>query len=432
MSNSHLMVDGFNSQPLLLILIGGHLATAPRPQKEAAAARNSGFRVQIRGVWWDDRLAAEDLELANDIGVEFAPIIDLRRRDFSTLLLKVKQRLARQVFAYVGFETRRALGIGGPEMLNEALRIRPDLTMVHSEAGLWVGDQLSQRKFRVGVDFEDWFSEDLPLVERKVRPLRLLKSLERKLLREAKLTLTTTRAMAEALAVVAQTSRLPEVIPNCFPWKKAPHFVVDPKESRGSSALSFYWFSQTIGPGRGLENLAAALMQVTGDWELHLRGELRTHQLWYEAAFPLMIRDRVKLHCPVTNAELPLASASHDVGLALEEPHCPSRDLTATNKVFEYMRCGLAVIVTRTAGQEEVMSVCPGVGWLVPPSDVEALREALQSCIDNRELVKKAGECALIAASNQWAWESFEGKMADLLRRAAFDDAQSETLNSIS
>jgi hypothetical protein len=36
-----------------LILTGGHLATAPRPQKEAAAAVAAGFRVMIRGIWWD-------------------------------------------------------------------------------------------------------------------------------------------------------------------------------------------------------------------------------------------------------------------------------------------------------------------------------------------------------------------------------------------
>ena len=409
-------------KPTLLIFIGGHLSTAPRPQKEAAAAIKAGFRVMIRGTWWDDRLTDEDLALAASIGADFAPVIDLRKRDSSTILLKLRQRLAREACARLGWEIARALGIGAPEMLKEALRIKPDLTMVHSEAGLWVGDQMLKRGFRVGVDFEDWFSEDLPMADRKGRPLGLLKGLERKLLREASLTLTTTQVMAEALAKDAGTKRLPEVIPNCFPWSKAPRSETGTQDTRSPTTRSFYWFSQTIGPGRGLETLGAALMQVRGDWELHLRGDLRNYQTWFESAFPSMIRDRVKLHGPVSNAELPLASSSHDVGLALEEPHCPSRDLTATNKIFEYLRCGLAVIATQTAGQEEVMSACPDVGWRVPPGDVEALRGALQSCINDRESVMKARESALVAASSQWAWESFEGKMADLLRKAASDD----------
>jgi glycosyltransferase involved in cell wall biosynthesis len=422
MSSSHLSVGALNSQPVLLILIGGHLATAPRPQKEAAAAIKSGCRVMIRGIWWNDRLADEDLALAASIGAEFAPVIDLRKRDRSTLLLKLKQRLAREVCSRFAWESSRALGIGAPEMLKEALRIKPDLTMVHSEAGLWVGDQLVQRGFRVGVDFEDWFSEDLPMADRKGRPLGLLKRLERKLLREASLKLTTTQVMAEALAKDAGTKRLPEVIPNCFPWSKAPRSGTGTQDMRSPTARSFYWFSQTIGPGRGLETLGKALAQVQGDWELHLRGDLRNYQSWFETNFPALIRDRIKLHGPVSNAELPSASSGHDVGLALEEPHCASRDLTATNKIFEYLRCGLAVIATQTAGQEEVMSACPDVGWRVPPGDVEALRGVLQSCIDNRDLVMKARESALVAASSRWAWESFEGKMTDLLRKAASDN----------
>jgi glycosyltransferase involved in cell wall biosynthesis len=304
--------------------------------------------------------------------------------------------------------------------------------MVHSEAGLWVGDQLLQRGFKVGVDFEDWFSEDLPLADRKGRPLGLLKGLERKLLCEAHLTLTTTQVMAEALAKDAETKRLPEVIPNCFPLSKAPRSETGTQDTRSPTTRSFYWFSQTIGPGRGLETLGAALMQVQGDWELHLRGDLRNYQSWFETNFPALIRDRIKLHGPVSNAELPLASSCHDVGLALEIPYCGNKDLTASNKIFEYLRCGLAVIATQTAGQEEVMSACPDVGWRVPPGDVEALRGVLQSCINDRESVMKARECAVVAASSRWAWESFEGKMADLLRKAASDGETRVSLNSIS
>lgn len=423
-------MSALSCQPLLLILIGGHLATAPRPQKEAAAARREGFRVVIRGVWWDDRLADEDLALASSIGVQFAPVIDLRSRDFTTSLLRLKQRLAREICWRFGWVTTRALGIGPPEMLREALKIRPDLTMVHSEAGLWVGKELLQRGLKVGVDFEDWFSEDLPISNQKLRPFSRLKGLERALLREADLTLTTTKAMAEALALDAETTRVPKVIPNCFPWKTAPHLALSVDDSRSCSALSFYWFSQTIGPGRGLETLGAALMEVKGEWELHLRGDLRTYRSWFESAFPRKIRDRVKLHGPVSNAELPSASSGYNVGLALELPYSSNKNLTASNKIFEYLRCGLAVIVTRTKGQLEIMSGCPDVGWLVPPGDVEALRVTLQNCIDNRKLVQRARACALLAASEQWAWESFETKLAKFLRSAALGDEPRVSLDS--
>ena len=52
----------------------------------------------------------------------------------------------------------------------------------------------------VGVDMEDWFSEDLPLEARTHRPVRLFRNLERKLLTLGKYFACPSRAMSEALA----------------------------------------------------------------------------------------------------------------------------------------------------------------------------------------------------------------------------------------
>ncbi len=40
----------------ILILIGGHLRTAPRPQKEAETLANAGHEVTVRGFWFDPKL----------------------------------------------------------------------------------------------------------------------------------------------------------------------------------------------------------------------------------------------------------------------------------------------------------------------------------------------------------------------------------------
>jgi glycosyltransferase involved in cell wall biosynthesis len=301
-------------------------------------------------------------------------------------------------------------------MLREALSIKADLTMVHSEAGLWVGKQLRQRGFRVGVDFEDWFSEDLPMADRKGRPLRLLKALERTLLREANLTLTTTQVMAKAMARDAGCGRIPVAIPNCFPMVEIAKGTYGGDE-RDRLAVSFYWFSQTIGPGRGLESLALAVQQLRGQWELHLRGNLRGYDRWFEAHFPPAILRQVHVHPCVSNADLPGHSACHDVGLALEVPHCPSRDLTATNKIFEYLRCGLAVIATSTQGQQEVMDRCPSAGWMVPPDDGDALSKAMQRCLDLPSALMEAKQASLTAAETVWSWRHCQHLIASALKK---------------
>ena len=415
---------------VLVIFVGGHLATAPRAQKEAAAARVAGFRVLVRGVWRDDTLAIEDAEIARDLGIDYKPVVDLRCGDLGTRFLRLKQRLAREAFVRFGWVGPRAFGIGGPEMLREGIRIAPDLTMVHSEAGLWVGAQLLKRGFRVGVDFEDWFSEDLPLSDRNCRPVAAIRLLEHHLLSKANPVFTTTHVMAEAMAADSEWERAPMVIPNCFPWSGAPQRGKGVRDERESGAVSFYWFSQTIGPGRGLETLAHALLPLEGDWELHLRGDLRNYHAWFEANFSQEIRHRVKLHALVPNAELAERSASHDVGLALEEPYCRNKEFTASNKIFEYLRCGLAVVATDTRGQCEVMAACPDAGWVIPSGDIDALAKCLQRIIDKPKCLQSAKAKALDAAASSWAWENHSLRLKEALLACAGSQQISNARNS--
>ncbi len=385
----------------ILILIGGHLATAPRPLKEATALQSSGAKVMVRGIWWDPQLADEDVSLARQGSFDFAPAVDVNRG----IGIRVRQRLAREGFTRFGMVTPRTFGIGAPELLREARRIGADLTMVHSEAGLWVGQKLMAERRRVGVDFEDWFSHDLAESDRKGRPVAALQALERTMLRQAQCCLTTTRVLAEALAADARTSRVPSVVPNCFPAAEREAALTGARDSRAGGAVSFHWFSQTIGPGRGLETLAQSLPLLRGKWQLNLRGSLHGHSEWFEATFPPSIRSRIQILEIVPNADLLARTMSHDVGLALEEPYCASKDLTAANKLFEYMRAGLAVIATRTRGQEEVLRTIPDVGVLIDPEDPNELARAMQAMIDDPKLVQARRERAAAAAESTWSWE---------------------------
>jgi len=394
------------SSKSILILIGGHLATAPRAQKEAQALRAAGAEVAIAGTWWNDKLAAEDASLARDLGVEFKAVVDLRGGAKGRRRIRLLQRFARECFLRWRIVMPRVFGTGAPELLREATKRNADLTIVHSEAGLWVAQQLIRRGRRVGVDFEDWFSRDLMEADRRTRPVNALEALERELLRNASVCTTTTSAMAHALAEDAGTKRVPTVVMNCFSADDRRTAAAGPRDAHDDEAVSFHWFSQTIGPGRGLESLARALPLLRGRWIVTLRGALRSHSEWFERTFAPWVGSRVFVLEPVDNRELLARTMSHDVGLALEEPYCESRDLTATNKLFEYFRAGLAVIATRTRGQAEVMMQAPEAGRLVTPADHGELASAMQTVIDDRNLLHAQRKLSACAGQTTFAWES--------------------------
>ena len=395
----------------IAILIGGHLASAPRVQKEAAALRKAGAKVSVFGAWSSETLAAEDLAISKDLDVTFLAAVNYCNNNNFTV--RIKQKVSSVLFTRFGIVTPRIFGSGAPELFRAARNLRADFTMVHSEAGLWVAKKLLQEGLRVGVDFEDWFSQDLSDADRKSRPVARMQTLERYLLNNAHCCFATTQAMAVALANDAGTISLPTVIPNCFPSSGRQDAIGRAGDKRPADQVSFYWFSQTIGPGRGLEALARALPLLHGEWRLAIRGNLRGYGDWFNDNFPKHLRERIQLLDIVPNDELLACTMSHDVGLALEIPFCPSRDLTATNKIFEYLRAGLAVIATNTAGQHEVMMACPEAGEVVAPDNAVCLAAAMQRIIDKPELLRERKTFSMHAGEVTWAWERYEQSLTD-------------------
>ena len=149
--------------------------------------------------------------------------------------------------------------------------------------------------------------------------------------------------------------------------------------------LRLHWFSQTIGPGRGLELLFAALPLVRHPLQVELRGACSGENLaWLNRIIPGPIRRRVTISPPVPPWELAATVAEHDVGLALETSTIPSRDVCIPNKFFQYLASGLAVIATSTRGHREAAAPCPDACVLVEGTSPRALAGAIERFVLDR------------------------------------------------
>lgn len=400
----------------ILILIGGHLCTAPRPQKEADALAAAGHDVTVRGFWFDPELVQRDRLILAEKKWRFAPIIDFQPvHKINNFRVRLKAKIAKKKYQKFSIFSPDLLGYGATAMLQVARQTKADLTIVHSEVGLWVGNQLLNEGFRIGVDFEDWFSEDLLPSIRATRPLNKLKTFERRLAQHCLYCLTTSDALAEAFSQAYKVPK-PTVIYNTFPWKERSSINEKKLDKMNSKLPSLHWFSQTIGPGRGLENLFQALPYLQTPVEIHLRGHYpETAQQWLEQQVTDEWRDRIFIHPTVPNSELLSRIAEHDIGLALEQPEIPSRNLTITNKFFQYLQAGLAIIATETAGQKEIFQQYPEIGKLLPNNHPICLAKAIESLLKNPENLAETKAAALQAAQNKLCWE----KQVNLLLQKA-------------
>src|SRR5712691_7374347 len=97
-----------------LILIAGHLCTAPRAQKEADTLAAAGHEVVVRGTWFDDSLVERDRELMTGRQWRLDPILDLRPTSAAArsknLTVRARGRFAREMHSRFGKFSPSQLG----------------------------------------------------------------------------------------------------------------------------------------------------------------------------------------------------------------------------------------------------------------------------------------------------------------------------------
>ena len=403
----------------ILIIIIGHLCNAPRPQKEAETLANAGHDVTVAGVWFDPEFVRRDRLLMKNKKWRFEPIIDFQpHQKINNFFVRLRSRLAKEKFQKLGIFSPSLFGYGTRAMLRYALQQKADLTIVHSEGGLWVGSQLLDQGYKVGVDFEDWFSEDLLPEARASRSIKQLKSLENRLINECTYCLTTSHAMAEAMAE-AYNSKPPTVIYNTFPLEDRLQLDGKICDRQNLNIPSIHWFSQTIGQGRGLEILFQSLRHVNKPVEIHLRGNCSesSHQ-WLDSQILQEWYGQIFIHPTVPTNELLSRIAEHDIGLALEIPYCFNRQFTITNKLFQYLQAGLAVIATDTSGQREILSKYPEIGQLILNNGAIALADAINTLIENPQKLAATKKAALSVAQDSLNWENQEDSILRLFTKS--------------
>lgn len=402
----------------IVILTGNHLCHNPRVMKEATSLVQEGFDVEVLGAWSDVSLKTRDRDLLTRLPFRFTPVMDLTRSKMQRLSSRIRNKAGQLAYRIGNLQNRWQLGAVVGALGSQARRRHADLFIAHSEAGLAVARDLLHDKRRVGVDMEDWYSEDLPAEVRKRRPIRLLQELERDVLCRGVHATCPSRAMSDALTRTYGCSP-PAVTYNAFPLADRKNLDGLRKDRRSDGIPSVHWFSQTLGPGRGLEDLLAALPLVKHPLEIHLRGnQVKDFDSWLSARLPDGWRQRIVMHDLVSNDELLSRISEHDIGFAGEMKYCQSRDLTITNKILQYLLAGLAVVASDTSGQREVAQRAQDAVFLYSSGDAAALAAQLDALLASRDRLRHARAAALQAAEQTFCWERQEKVLVESVRSA--------------
>jgi hypothetical protein len=248
-----------------------------------------------------------------------------------------------------------------------------------------------------GVDFEDFHCEEDEPAEGRLRN-DLSALIMREALTRAAFTTAGSAAIADACAERFGVRPLP--INNVF------HLPLAPALDRAPGPLRLYWFSQTIGGGRGLEDVVDAVGIARIPCELNLRGlpatgYVESLRARAAACAPAL---KIEVHEPGDPDRMIEHCRGFDAGISAEQGHIQNRRINLSNKALTYPLAGLALVLTRTDGHRPLIADMCGMAAVYEPGDVGALADGLARWGDEREL-RRARAAAWDAAVRRWHWE---------------------------
>ncbi|MBK0378193.1 glycosyltransferase family protein [Mucilaginibacter segetis] len=394
----------------ILIVSQSHLSRNPRVLKEATALADNGYNVSILTAIYNNDLYQEDLELLHGTTINYQLYSDLRNVNFASIKQRLIRKIAVFILKYLKFETKSCLGYNAYGLKKRLTISTADLYIMHQELATVIGSEmLSNNDRKIAFDIEDWYSEDLLPQARKYRPIKLLKKIESISLHKGIYCSTTSNALANKLAEVYKC-KPPLVIYNVFPNNN--HFFN--KEKEVVTPLKLFWFSQTVGEGRGIENFIKLINSTKEKVELHLLGNVSS-----------IFRDTLKnilsqkhhmyFHETVLENELAEKISSFDIGLALELTIPPSRNYTITNKFFQYLQSGLPIIASKTVGQNEIFeNLKPGFQLSQKP-DLKETNLFFEWLNNPIEII--AARQRAIKAAQIYNWEIESKKLLNLVKK---------------
>jgi len=304
------------------------------------------------------------------------------------LKTRIRQKLSTLLFKYTRhFDIpENAISRTHTEALSIAKKIKTDLYIAHNLGALPAAIQAAKHyNVKVGYDAEDLHSGQFASTHNE--SYKLNKYIEEKYFPHVDYFTAASPLIAEFYQREYRYLK-PVVINNVFP-KTALNISPNYK---GNEPLKLFWFSQTVGPERGLEDVIKAMATTKGSVQLHLLGnysENHRSALLNLANTLKLNTDQLQFYEPIGADEIFDFAGRFDIGMATETGVPLNRDICLTNKIFTYIQCGLAIIASDTQAQTLFMEQYPDTGKLYQKSNLQSLTDCISFYLQNPDALYK-------------------------------------------
>jgi glycosyltransferase involved in cell wall biosynthesis len=211
-----------------------------------------------------------------------------------------------------------------------------------------------------------------------------------------------------------------EPILNVFPLSEAPPSPSRQEGDRIESEPSLYWFSQTIGPGRGIEVIIQAMGQMHTPVRLHLRGFLAASyaETLQQLAKEEGVGDRIHFLPSAPPAQMAQLAACHDIGLSLELTQPLNRAICLTNKIFIYLLAGIPILMNRTPAQQEFAGQLEEAAVLIDIHNPEEIAGTLETWLSHPTKLASARAAAWKLGRERYNWDVEQTQFLSILEKS--------------
>lgn len=390
------------------LVTSGHLSTNPRLVKEAEALERAGYDVRIvaaRFLPWAD--AEDQVFLARGwkvrripFGPAATPIMRIAR--------SLRRRLARRAAKLFGFPlwlVRLACHWIVPELTKHARGCGADIYVAHNLAALPAAvAAAASAKAKAVFDAEDFHSGEPTEGVAGDYDRRLAEALESHYMPLCDAITAASPGIARAYAM-RYGIREPTVVLNTFPLAMA-HGGGCSRESPPRRP-SVYWFSQTIGPMRGLECAIRSIAKSRSRPHLYLRGSASEDYRRELTALAQAhgVAERLHFLPPAAPEEMVRLAAMYDVGFAGEPGHSPNNRICLSNKLFCYLLAGIPVLASATPAQTAFASEAPEAVRLYRPDQESELAAQIDRLFGDVAELDMARSAAKRAGAERYNWD---------------------------
>lgn len=399
----------------IVLISSGQPALNPRLVKEADALADAGFAVTVIYQYWNAWGAAFDkqlLPIKKWKTIRVGGSLDNQKLVylFSRILHKLANLIYKQI-GNIGLLPETAICRTSALLIKEAKKIKADLYIGHNLGALAATVIAAKYHSKpCGFDAEDFHRQettDNPTSHH----YKIVKYLEDKYL--PKLNYLT----AASPLIAAEYKKLypnlnPVVINNVFSTK----LMAEPPIKTQKETLKLFWFSQTIGKNRGLEDVLQALALLKNPHiTLHLLGNANNDIKEYLQSYAQ--NTNIHFYDPIPPDDIFTFASQLDIGLALELYTPYNRNICLTNKIFTYLTSGLALIASETKAQKEFIVAYPAIGQSYPIGNIERLAEIIHAYDHDKDALEKAKIDATYLAKHILNWETESKKLIALINK---------------